>query len=467
MRHRRIADARIGLALMVAASAMVGCGGDGQAPELGAIRLTAVTSGQQPDVDPDGYTVAGLPGGAQTLEPHDSRVVAGLASGDYTVTLGGVAANCEVEGTPERTVSVAADDTTEVQWSVACGLIPAALDVVFETPADAAAGSIVFRLDGGDTLRIAAGATIAFDAVPPGGHTVAVTGGTPNCRVDGPASRNITLVRGERATVTLDGACTAGKLAYDQFDFDASPEQGRWSIWLMNADGSGRREITPAGFGSATHPALSPDGTRLAFTSGSSLYVMPLDGGPATPVATVVNIKSPAWSPDGTRLAFSASSPERGDYEVFVVNVDGSGLRNVTNDPARDEDPTWSPDGTQLAFATDRTGAFWVYRIGVDGAGAVPVAEGYLPAWSPTGDRIAFVRDALVHLAGTDGTGLRTLSNISTHTAPAWSPDARVVSIHGTPDNPRVLSYVFLAGGESTALEGIAVAGSYRTSWSR
>ncbi len=68
-------------------------------------------------------------------------------------------------------------------------------------------------------------------------------------------------------------------------------------------------------------------------------------------------------SPDGRLIAFA--SDRDGNWEIYVMNSDGSNARRLTNHPAVDEAPTWSPDGTQLAFASDRDGDFEIYILNV------------------------------------------------------------------------------------------------------
>src|SRR5438552_14598202 len=77
----------------------------------------------------------------------------------------------------------------------------------------------------------------------------------------------------------------------------------------------------------------------------------------------------PVWSPDGTKIAFEGF-PD-GDWEVYVMNADGSDLRNLTNNPAQHLRLAWSPDGSKIAFDTDRDGNQDVYVMNVDGTGLV------------------------------------------------------------------------------------------------
>ncbi|MEK7755244.1 MAG: hypothetical protein AAB654_25195, partial [Acidobacteriota bacterium] len=101
----------------------------------------------------------------------------------------------------------------------------------------------------------------------------------------------------------------------------------------------------------------------------------------------------PDVSPDGQWLAFKTlSKPE----DLFVSRVDGSGLRQLTDDAHRDRAPRWSPDGKRLAFHSNRSGAYQIWTIASDGSGLRQLTRltwGPLvshPAWSPDGARLAF-----------------------------------------------------------------------------
>lgn len=85
------------------------------------------------------------------------------------------------------------------------------------------------------------------------------------------------------------------------------------------------------------------------------------------------------------RIAFS--SDRDGNAEVYVMNADGTGQTNLTNNSAWDSRPAWSPDGTRIAFVSDRDGNREVYVMNADGSGQTrltdnPAADGS-PAWSP------------------------------------------------------------------------------------
>ena len=77
----------------------------------------------------------------------------------------------------------------------------------------------------------------------------------------------------------------------------------------------------------------------------------------------------PSWSPDGNRLAISTSDASGQNFDIAVVNANGSGRTRITTGAAWDEEPAWSPDGKWIAFASDRNGNFDIYVVHPDGTG--------------------------------------------------------------------------------------------------
>jgi TolB protein len=145
----------------------------------------------------------------------------------------------------------------------------------------------------------------------------------------------------------------------------------------------------------------SPDGTKIAFTSNRTgdfeIFVMNADG------TNPLNLSNdpgrsnfgPAWSPDGSRIAFTsnpgATVGTGGDDEIFVMNTDGSSLVNLTNHTADDFWPSWSTDGSRIAFTSGRTGDLEVFVMNADGSGPANLSNstgtadfaGFPQAWSP------------------------------------------------------------------------------------
>ncbi len=136
------------------------------------------------------------------------------------------------------------------------------------------------------------------------------------------------------------------------------------------------------------------------------------------------------WSPDGKKLLFW--SDWNGNLEGYAVDIDGTGLVNLTDHPAEDANPVWSPDARRIAFYSKRDGNGEIYIMNSDGSGAKNLtnhsAQDFNPAWSSDGAMVAFqsYRDGhgQIYTMTADGTDARNISNNEfVETNPHWSPD--------------------------------------------
>jgi Tol biopolymer transport system component len=214
------------------------------------------------------------------------------------------------------------------------------------------------------------------------------------------------------------------------------------TLYVVNADGSGKRILTRTGW-SIEAPAWSPDGQKLAFERRVSplvkgqcacdidLFTMNVDGsGQKNLTRNPVYDRRPVWSPDAQRLAFVRYR------DVWVMNADGSDQRRLTPNPQGDDRPVWSPDGQQIAYTSFRTRNWDVWVMKADGSGQRNLtrnrAQDYFPTWSPNGRKIAFIRtrnSSRLHghpwelwVMNADGSGQRNLARGSGHgDGPPWS----------------------------------------------
>src|SRR5215208_96326 len=175
-------------------------------------------------------------------------------------------------------------------------------------------------------------------------------------------------------------------------------------IYTMNADGTGRTQIT---FGQYdTDPSWSADGTTIAFAGRTStsydIHFVPAGGGQPTRLAAndLADERSPSWSPNGTQIVATIYTANIGN-NLIVLDVVGNGGHVLSGGPVPKRQPTWSPDGTKIAFTINVPGVSGCGIMVVspngfvdDGLGATPFAPPVpkcgSPSWSTDSKSLAF-----------------------------------------------------------------------------
>jgi len=207
--------------------------------------------------------------------------------------------------------------------------------------------------------------------------------------------------------------------------------------------------------GNGADPRFSPDGSLIAYagTRTHGVFVIGADGRDARRITTG-NDSYPTWSPDGRYLAFARSNGGRS--AIFIADVDGRGLRQLTRGDVGDSQPDWSPNGSLIALTrTSRAGSTQVLTISPTGAGLHALVAGSTPAFSPNGTQIAFTTPRRqVAVVGLDGTGLSILAS---GTSPTWSPDGATLAFSRTAGD-RGIWRIGATGRGLTRLSRVALA---------
>lgn len=169
-------------------------------------------------------------------------------------------------------------------------------------------------------------------------------------------------------------------------------EDRNGDIYVINSNGTGLRPLTVGG--DYHYPDWSPSGNTIIFDGyESGIQTVRIGGRRVKPVLDDIYADRPDWSPDGSQVAFHRPDldPFPGLGELFIMNADGSEKRSL----GIGFFPDWSPDGSQIAFnrRTDVDEPSDVYVINVDGTGLVNLTAGhggFRPDWSPDGEKIVF-----------------------------------------------------------------------------
>ncbi len=241
-----------------------------------------------------------------------------------------------------------------------------------------------------------------------------------------------------------------------------SNRTGHKEVWSMNPDGSNQKQLSSLKSISIM-PAISPDGSKLAFTSYASgnpaIFILSTETGRRLPFynqRASLNA-TPDFTPDGKQLLYASSAS--GYTQIYVANLDGSGLRRISSSRAIEVEPKMNPKtGNDIVFVSGRTGPQQIFRMSFDGTGVERLTNGEgeasNPSWHPNGQVIAFswtrgyatgnFNIFLMDVASREYSQLTHSEGRNEN--PSWAPDGRHLVFMSTRNGSHQI-YTMLADG--------------------
>ena len=334
-------------------------------------------------------------------------------------------------------------------------------------------------VDDEPAVRLQSGDRHTFGRLEAGTHIVSLLELAPNCRVDGEAYGPVQVVAGDTVVHAFDVLClepVPGKIAYWR------TVDGADDIFLIGLDGSPPRRVTNEG--RATEPALSPDGAQIAYSGyvvadrDADVFIVNVNGLGRRNVTQHPDYDwEAAWSPGGQRLAFLSGRYTGSSIggSLVTIGVDGSDPREVTRGSCLRQ-PDWSPDGLSIAYSgpCGGSGGYDIHVIGIDGSNPVNVSDtagdDLQPAWSPDGSRIVFSSDRdgdyEIYVMDEDGANVVQLTDNDVFDgSPDWSPGGGWIVFSSVRDSISDLYIMDATGGNVMNLTNDDAADTW-PSWS-
>ncbi|UCC45510.1 MAG: PD40 domain-containing protein [Candidatus Zixiibacteriota bacterium] len=224
-----------------------------------------------------------------------------------------------------------------------------------------------------------------------------------------------------------------------------SGRSGSTNVFTLDPAGNNITQLTTSGYNVV--PTISPDGSKIAFVSDRDgeyhIYVMNIDGSDQRRLSNTPGEEDGhTWSPDGSRIYFRKSV--EGKKALCVIDVDGDNFRKFNIENISVRSPRISPDGKKILFNPNSGGHFELWVMNIDGTDPHRIAPsinwGNEPRWSPDGSMIAYAyykeepsplssSPVEIHVCNADGTDDRAVTDLGTTSEyPCWSPDGKKIA---------------------------------------
>jgi TolB protein len=254
-----------------------------------------------------------------------------------------------------------------------------------------------------------------------------------------------------------------GETLFGSHIYFVSDRTGHKEIWSMDYDGNNQKQITHYNNTCIT-PSVSPDGTKLAFTTfatgNPSIFVFSLETGRKL---LFYNQKvslnaTPNFAPDGKKILFASSA--NGYTNIFESDLDGSHLQRISNTRKIEVEPKVNPKtGTDIVFVSGRSGPQQIWRMSRDGTNAEMLTAGEgdasNPSWHPNGQIVAFAwtrgfepGNFNIFLMDVASKGFTQLTHgAGRNENPNWGPDGRHLVFSSNRSGGKTQIFTMLADG--------------------